>query len=237
MQLKIIFDNKSNSEQFAAGWGFSCLIGDSILFDTGEKFESLGKNLAAFNIDTAMIKHVIISHEHWDHVGGLWGILKKGSDLNVFVCPLFSQDFKSKIKEYKGKIIESDKLTSVDDGVFVTGEMEGCYKGQNILEQAVVVNTPKGISVVTGCAHPGIVRILQKVRHQFPSIPFYAVLGGFHLGHETDRQVQEIIKQFKAFGIKKVAPAHCTGEPAMNLFRKEYGNDYIQLGVGEAVDV
>lgn len=78
MEIKVVFNNDVINNIFSNGWGFSCLVDKRVLFDTGEKSEYLFHNMKQMNIDPANIEKVVISHDHWDHTGGLWDLLEAG---------------------------------------------------------------------------------------------------------------------------------------------------------------
>ncbi|MGD2278944.1 MAG: hypothetical protein PVH45_02470 [Candidatus Omnitrophota bacterium] len=61
----------------------------------------------------------------------------------------------------------------------MTGAIRGDYKMQPIEEQALAVKTSKGVTVITGCAHPGVVRIVEEVKGRFAGEKLYCVFGGF----------------------------------------------------------
>jgi 7,8-dihydropterin-6-yl-methyl-4-(beta-D-ribofuranosyl)aminobenzene 5'-phosphate synthase len=63
------------------------------------------------------------------------------------------------------------------------------------------------------------------------------VIGGFHLGDKSDRQLKGIINAFHDLGVQKVAPCHCTGEETIARFKTEYREDFIQAGVGGVIAV
>ena len=120
---------------------------------------------------------------------------------------------------------------SISQGMYTTGAMGG-----SIREQALVIRTSKELVVVTGCAHPGIVQIVEKAQEMFDG-PVYLVMGGFHLGDKSDRQLKGIINAFRDLGVQKVAPYHCTGDKAIARFKAEYGEDFIQAGAGNVIVV
>jgi len=75
-------------------WGFSCLVesdDQKILFDTGAKAEVLAGNMKKLGIDLFQIDAVFISHDHWDHTGGLAAVLEK-NQVPVFVPESFADD-------------------------------------------------------------------------------------------------------------------------------------------------
>ncbi len=164
MRAQILFNDKAISSEFLEGHGFSCLIDSRLLFDTGSGFEILLKNIKTAGVGIDDIGSIVISHDHQDHTGGLWEILRIKKGLEVYACPNFSREFKDKAKAFCGTLIEHEKPFEISKNIFLTGEIPGTYKGKSMPEQSLVVKTELGISVITGCAHPGIVNILQRVK-------------------------------------------------------------------------
>ena len=237
MEIKVLFDKLNLDERFLTGWGFSVLVDDCILFDTGENPSWLLKNMESMDVNISSVKAVVISHNHWDHTGGLWKILSAREKLKVYGCPGFSADFKNKVAALKGKLIELDKVTEIAKGIYSTGEIPGDYKGQYMPEQALVVKNDNGISVITGCAHPGIVKILGKVRETFSSEDIYLVFGGFHMIDEDKRMINIIADEFKKLGVKKAGPCHCSGNEAEGIFRDKYKDNFVQVKVGKRIEI
>jgi 7,8-dihydropterin-6-yl-methyl-4-(beta-D-ribofuranosyl)aminobenzene 5'-phosphate synthase len=237
MEIKIIFDNTSLSEKFTPGWGFSCLVDKTILFDTGEKSEYIFKNMENLDIDVSEIEKVVISHDHWDHTGGLWGLLEKTEGLDVYGCPNFSEEFKKKVISFGGNLILADKFTEVKRGIFTTGEIAGNYKGSFIAEQALLIKKKEGIIIVTGCSHPGIVKIIKDVKESFSGEKINLVFGGFHLMNKDDRELELIVEKFKSLGIERVGPTHCTGYEAQVVFERAYKENFIKIAAGKTLEV
>jgi len=212
-----IYDNYQMNPELRTGWGFSCLIKineKSILFDTGADFETLLYNMEKVKINPKDINFVFISHLHGDHTGGLEGILKIKSDLKVYKPDSFSKE------------------TEISEGIWTTGPL-----GIWIKEQSLIINSEKGLIVITGCAHPGVVNIIKKTKEIFPNENIYLVLGGFHLSGVSDSELRSIIKDFKELGVQKVAPCHCSGDRCRELFKQEYRDDFIENGVGKLIDI
>jgi len=63
------------------------------------------------------------------------------------------------------------------------------------------------------------------------------VLGGYHLRSTGPDQLRALIAEFRRLGIEKVAPTHCTGDPAIEMFAAEYGDDFIRAGAGLVIDI
>ena len=117
------------------------------------------------------------------------------------------------------------------DNVHSTGEM-----GWAIKEQALIVDTRKGLIVMTGCAHPKVADMAERAK-TYRDKNIYLLMGGFHLSGSSDAKIRSIIKRLKALGVEKVAPSHGTGDKAIQLFREAWGNDYIEGGLGAIIEV
>lgn len=237
VEIKILFNDKGINNNFLIGWGISLLIDGHILFDTGEKADYLIHNIREMSIDLYRIGSVVISHDHWDHTEGLWEILKQKRGIQVYACPHFSSEFKNKVRDSGGNLIEVEGFSEIVKNVFVTGEIAGTYKGMFLPEQAIVIKTEKGLTVITGCAHPGILEILEAVRERFPDEKLYLTFGGFHLKDSDKRLINIIVERLKEMNIEKVGPMHCTGNDAEAIFKKIYKDNCISIKAGQTITV
>jgi len=236
MKLSLIAEGSTKWQRFIRRWGVAFLLGDEVLFDTFGDAEVFWRNLKGIGAKCDRIKHVVISHDHWDHTGGLWRFLDKYKDVTVYICPGFGAETKSRLTSLGVRVAEVAAWREIIPGVYLTGEIKGIYAGKEIAEQAVVVRTPKGLAVVTGCAHPGILTIVDEVRKRFNE-PIFFVVGGFHLKDATPHTVNDIIRSLKLSGVRQVAPMHCTGALACRQFQAAYDKGFIGFKVGEAVDL
>jgi len=200
MKITIIYDNEANPG-LRSGWGFSCLIETKgrILFDTGDSGEKLIYNLKQLNIQPESIDAVVISHNHWDHTGGLRKFLKVKNNAQVFHPESFSNS------------------TEICTGIYSTGAL-----GTFIKEQSLVVKTKKGNIVITGCAHPGLERILQTAKNLGQ---IYGVLGGFH-GFSKFEELE---------GIQLIAPCHCT--QYTEQVKQRYPSHFKQIQAGSMIEI
>jgi 7,8-dihydropterin-6-yl-methyl-4-(beta-D-ribofuranosyl)aminobenzene 5'-phosphate synthase len=103
-------------------------------------------------------------------------------------------------------------------------------------EQCLTVDTPDGLVVMVGCAHPGILPMLEQVKRQ-TGRPLYFVIGGFHLLDQPEADVRQIAKAMQAMGVAYVSPTHCTGKTAKPIFRDVFGDRYIRVGAGAVIDL
>ena len=226
----VIYDNEKIGD-LESDWGFSCLINfenKSILFDTGTNSRILFHNMEKLNVKVEKIDSIFLSHIHSDHTGALLDFLKRNSNVTVYLPASFPLNFKNEIKTY-ARVVEISNSTQISPKVYSTGEL-----GDFIPEQSLILKTEKGLVVITGCAHPGIVNILKKVKNDFNQ-KIYLVLGGFHLFGSSNSEINSIVEEFKKLGVEKVAPCHCSGDLAKEVFKKAYGENFIECAAGKII--
>jgi 7,8-dihydropterin-6-yl-methyl-4-(beta-D-ribofuranosyl)aminobenzene 5'-phosphate synthase len=234
LTLMTVYDNYPHNSRLGTGWGFSCVVkagGNNILFDTGAESRTLLGNMEGVGIDPEAIDAVVLSHAHGDHTGGLEGFLKVNPDVSVYVLDSFPGGIKETVGSSGARLFEVSGPVEISEGVSTTGGL-----GDRIMEQSLVVNTDRGLVVLTGCAHPGIVDIVREAR-RLTGRDIHLVMGGFHLSGESDEGLRSIMSSLKELGVERAAPCHCSGERARELFSQEYGEDYIANGVGMAIEV
>jgi len=165
-------------------------------------------------------------------VGGLTGILKQNSAVTVYLLKSFPGDFKDQAKSLASAIEEVHEPEELFPGVYTTGEL-----GNGIREQSLAVVTPQGLIIITGCAHPGIVNIIQRAKIMTNTDSVYLVIGGFHLSGTSVSRIESIIDSFIDLAVQKVAPCHCSGDKTRQLFKEHYGSNYIESGAGARISL
>lgn len=91
----------------------------------------------------------------------------------------------------------------------------------------------KGQVVFSACSHAGLINVLAHARSTFPSIPLYGVIGGLHLAGANEKLVPRTVADLARFGLKLVAPGHCTGWRALNALAAVFGDELAPLAVGK----
>jgi len=215
MKLTIVYDNEVYKKGLGlqSDWGFSCLIttdDDMILLDTGANGHILLNNMKKLGIVPDEIRAIVISHEHHDHNGGL-------ADIAPFVgkTQLFRLWADSPSREFT--VIPVKRPLEICDGVYSTGKLHG-----TIDEQALVLQGENGYTVLVGCSHPGVGRILKAAEHYGH---VNGLVGGLH-GFNNFSLLEEL---------DFVCPCHCTTEKT--TIRKLFPETSIECGVGRILEI
>ena len=232
--LTVVYENNPYKAGLKTNWGFACVISGTertILFDTGGDSPTLLANMDKMEIDPKSIDLLVLSHEHSDHVGGLGGFLAENPNVTVYMPASFSQGIKDSVTRVGGQVVEVQEPALICQGVQSTGEM-----GTSIKEQGLILHTPKGAVVITGCAHPGIAGIVARAK-EVAQDDLLFVVGGFHLGDTSQAKITEIIASFQELGVQYAAPCHCSGRVAQTLFQRAYGDRYVEVGLGRVINL
>ena len=230
MRFSIVFDNYQANEKLESFWGFSCVINDYFLFDTGSNGRALVRNIAKMGFDVNEFKYLFISHPHWDHIGGIDSIVDVNRKMSLILPSSLSKLYIKDLKKLSRETIIVDNESKRLFGSFYTsGVMEP------VGEQSLIIDEGEFCVVVSGCAHPGIVNIVKRAIETLKKPVLYA-LGGFHLMRSSEEEISGVINELKNLGVEYVTPTHCSGDLAIEMFKAEYGENYIPGGVGRVIE-
>jgi 7,8-dihydropterin-6-yl-methyl-4-(beta-D-ribofuranosyl)aminobenzene 5'-phosphate synthase len=233
LKLTVLYDNVSHAEGLHADWGFACLVeglDKTILFDTGRYANILMSNMETLGIDPRSVDEVVLSHDHPDHIGGTIKLIESRPEVKITLVKSFGSGFKNALKKYGARICEVDSPHRVTNSVLTTGEMKDFVRN----EHSLIILTSMGSVVLTGCAHPGVVDIVQRAK-LISRQEVLLVAGGFHLLRDYGSSLRHIVQQLKDLGVRHVAPSHCTGSEAGALFAAVFGKGFIDSGVGRII--
>ena len=246
-KIKCVVDNNVKlSSNFWGEHGISFLIEnkEKILFDTGKTFEVLNHNLEVLGEKKEEISKIFISHGHYDHTGGLIGIMKH-TNAKIFAHPsIFDQKYKKTPDgpkyigaPFKEKELPDISLTEesveLSKNIFTTGEIERSFDFEKVStifqkkvglkynhddipdDQALVIKTNVGGVVVLGCNHSGL---LNTIEHSKDIIgdDVFLVLGGTHLVSADEKRISLTVEYLKKYGITLFG-FHCTGDHASSI--------------------
>jgi len=205
--------------------------GKRILFDVGAETSILLKNIGALGLNVEQIEAIVISHNHWDHVYGLPGVTAYAENPPKLYVPSSSEEA-ILAQNPSAEVIPIHGPMQILRGIWSTGPIRTIYKNRPLSEQALVISNDEGLYIVTGCAHVGIINIIEHARQMFAERPIVLVAGGLHLVNATEREIRDIVAGLKQRGVRKIAPSHCTGCLATGIFKQEWGADYVRLYLG-----
>lgn len=148
----------------------------------------------------------------------------------------------------------SNEFRQIEPGMWLTGEVprrtdyergdknqvvksNGGYLKDDILDdQSVVIETEKGLFIILGCCHSGIINTLSYIVEKMGQCHIYAVIGGTHLGPVSDEQREKSIDALKAFDIEHIGVSHCTGLKTATRLAGEFGDRFFFCNVGTVVE-
>jgi len=215
LKLIIVYDNEVYTKGIGLqkDWGFACLIEtkhDKILFDAGAKGKILLNNMNLLNINPSDITKIIISHEHWDHNGGLKLLIPYLKDIELYHLSHEnpSNNFMSIFPDIPQKISQN---------VWTTGLLKGIVD-----EQSLVLKGNKGWYILTGCSHPCVENILHAARKIGNII---GIIGGFH-DFNNFKLVEDL---------DFICPCHCTAHK--KDLKKIFPNKSADCGVGKIINL
>ena len=235
LTVTVVYDNNPYSQGVGTAWGFSAHLAGTektILFDTGGGGSLLLDNMEKLAIEPNSIDTVVLSHIHGDHTGGLGGFLEKNPGVTIYLPESFPKRFKVNAASCGARVVEVEQSLKICENVYSTGQLGGLRK-----EQSLVIRTDKGLIVITGCVHPGIVKVVKVVKavKDLLKDDILFVMGGFHLEWAGRGKIEKIISIFKQLGVRYAGPCHCSGERSRNLFEKRFGENYINIGAGKVI--
>src|SRR5229473_274045 len=219
------------------------------------------------NVDLTKIDFAVISHRHADHASGLKYLLKINPDVTVYVpadgdngfgdsefprvfyrpepsLPPKMRYFAAAYPEHlrSGKLYDTghfvlvDKLTEVAPGIFLLYTVSNISRTLELPELTLAIKGPHGLMLVDGCSHTGIEEILKAASAVDPHT--HIVFGGLHLVRTSVPDIDLLVDTLKnKWKLDKVAPGHCTGEPAFLRLQKAFGDDYLYAGAGTRLEI
>jgi 7,8-dihydropterin-6-yl-methyl-4-(beta-D-ribofuranosyl)aminobenzene 5'-phosphate synthase len=240
--------------------------GKRILFDTGNNGEIFARNVRALKVDLSRLDFVVISHRHGDHTSGLSHVLRLNPKVKIYAPREAFGGFGSAIpgsfyrrdatlpdsmRYFAGNPPDEvasgalwpeaniqwiDTLTQVAPGVTIISTVSKTPGTLELRELSLVVHGPEGLVLLVGCSHPGIETILEASRPLGERV--HLIFGGLHLPAAPDTTIGRIVSSLKdRWSVARIAPGHCTGEPAFAALRRIFGPRYVFAGLGIVTEV
>ena len=178
------------------------------------------------------------------HVGKGFFLERRGAAQNPMIA------VKKEYEATGGVFIEHDKPEEFLPGVWLTGPVPRVFPERNYRtgievatdkgwvednvpeDLSLAFNTSRGLVLLTGCGHAGIINTLQYARKFIRPAPVEAAIGGFHLFNATDEQLDWTADKLKEFHTAQILGAHCTGIESLYRLRQRMGLNRRTCSVG-----
>ncbi len=268
MRIVTLVENSNGAENCIAEHGLSIYIETEkhkLLLDTGQT-DAVVRNAETLDIDLTAVDTVILSHGHYDHSGGILSFSKLNCTAQIVMQRTAAEPHYNG-ERYIGidtdilrlpnvQLIDGDK--QLDDELILFSGITGrrCYPQGNrklscmkdgekveddfVHEQCLVITQNGKHWLLSGCAHNGILNIIDRYKELFGSEPDY-VVSGFHMmkrdAEHTEEEKAVIIQAAQELAQMNTVfySGHCTGIPAFELMKEIMGDKLIALHSGEQI--
>lgn len=135
-----------------------------------------------------------------------------------------------------GEIPMVTSYEELDKNMYI--KSEAGFKPDTVLDdQAMIIKTPKGLVVILGCAHHGVINTILYAQEITGIEKIHAIVGGAHLFRANRQQLKQTIIKLKYLGVEMLGLSHCTGMPATIALAREFGANFFFNNAGTAIEL
>ena len=176
--------------------------------------------------------------------------LKKYSENNSQIIYRGIKYKEEYLESLGGEFVFNKNFTEIASNIYLSGEIprtndyeqnpvsQFIYDSSGIRipdpmkdDNTLVIDTEKGLLLILGCAHAGVVNILDYIHKRFNK-NIYAVIGGTHLKPANNDRFKKTIEAFKSYDIQNIGVSHCTGLEKSAILYNEFGTKFFFASVG-----
>ncbi|MBN1190358.1 MAG: MBL fold metallo-hydrolase [Dehalococcoidales bacterium] len=161
---------------------------------------------------------------------------------------------RNELESLGARFVLSEKPVNIADGIITTGEIpmiteyeaidpglyvkeDGVFQPDQLLDdRAIIVKTARGLVIILGCAHRGMINTIYHAREITGVNEIYAVIGGSHLVSATEECLWQSIAAIRELEVQKLALCHCTDLPVISVLAQEFGENFIFNKAGSRLD-
>jgi 7,8-dihydropterin-6-yl-methyl-4-(beta-D-ribofuranosyl)aminobenzene 5'-phosphate synthase len=196
------------------------------------------------NVDVYAHPHVFLDRFHV--------VEENGKETRRFIGIPFKRSY---LESLGANFILSKDFFEVEEGIFLTGEVPRRTSFEKLDpklftekdgkmvpdafsdDQSLVLSTERGLLVILGCAHSGVINILTHIINKTGKDKFYAIVGGTHLDFLAPEQLEESIKALRKIHIERIGASHCTGMRGAFRLHQEFGDQFFYGHVGSTLNL
>lgn len=266
LRITLLVDHEAACSGLATEHGLSFLVEEDervLLYDTGAS-EAFLRNAGTLNLPIERAEHVVLSHGHRDHTGGVGAALKRMPKAQVVLHPRalgpkfsrhpdrpvreigFPKESWSAVCPLLHRVQWSTAPMCLAPGIGVTGPVprrhaeealsgpffqdpDGHHPDPLEDDQALWLQTPRGLVVLLGCAHAGVINTLEWVQQITGETRIAAVLGGLHLVQASPERLAFTAESLQRLEVGRILPCHCTGEEGTAFLEARLGGRVCRL--------
>ncbi|MDY6965249.1 MAG: MBL fold metallo-hydrolase [Halobacteriota archaeon] len=135
-----------------------------------------------------------------------------------------------------GEVDQKNDFEKIDKNLYVQ-EGDDLRSDELLDDQALAIKTDKGLFIVLGCAHRGMINNIEQAKNITGEDRVYGVIGGTHLIAADKVQMDETVKALKKYDIQKIGVSHCTGPKASSRLADEFGEKFFYNNAGSVIEI
>lgn len=270
MTITVLVENTSLSPSLTEEHGLSVLVqteGVNILIDSGQT-DAIIHNSAVLGVDLKAVDYLILSHGHYDHCGGVMSFAQLNGSADIIIADeAFDEYWNTVSGRYIGvdkRIASLPKLHKISSSCSLTDNIElfGSVSGTKLFpfgnkklqvkgetgfapdsfshERYTVITENGKKYLFSGCAHKGVVNIVEEFELLYGEAP-HAVVSGFHLMKDSEYTPEEInlisqtAEELRRYPTRFYT-GHCTGS-AFDIMKRIMGDKLTEIHTGMKIQI